>query len=228
MIGLKGRQYWEFASRLGVSLAVFGSAFALGSISLSTVRTVLDRKELAENDRLVRGRLDNKVSTAPIEKQIQDHETLLAELKDPISIADEQKNLAGMYSQFGRKSELSRRFPESEAAYQRALSLDPNNSDYMAALASLYNARAQQQQNPVMKVTLYQTSRQFFLQASERESRPAAAEAYSNNAAIATIGLARELRAAGRFEEATKNLKEAAEWAGPDVRRQINSMLYAE
>ncbi len=228
MIGLKGRQYWEFGSRLLVSVSVLGSAIALGTISVSAVKTMVDRKELTEADRLTRVRLDSTMAGTTIERQIEEHETLLSALKDPVSVQEEQKSLAGLYSQLGRKSEVGQQFAESEAAYQRALNLDPNNAVYMAALANLYNDRAQTQPNPGMKLTLYQTSRQFYRQASTRAVRQEAAQDYSNNAAIATLGLARQLRATGRWQEAEQNLREATDWAMPDVRRQINAMLHAE
>lgn len=217
------RQYWDFAARLGVSVAVLGSAFALGSVSVTSVRSLMTQKELEASDQPVTAQLDD--SSAPVEKQIQNHEEILAKLQDPIAVDTTKEKLAHLYSELGKKSASLNEFPHTEMAYQKAINLDPSNPDYMADLASLYSERARRQRDASMRVTLYRSSRQYYRQAWQNERQPEVAQTYVNNAGATTLSLAKDLMATGRRTEVNEMLKEAESWATPDVIREINAIL---
>ena len=219
------RQYWDFAGRLGVSVAVLGSAFALGSVSVSTVRTILDRKEIEAADQPVAQQLGQTNILTPVEKQIEDHEAILTQLQDPVAVDVTKKKLASLYSESARKYTGLRDFTRTEMAYQKAILLDPNNPAYMADLAALYSERARRQRDASMRVSLYRSSRQYYRQASRRARQPEAAQSYVTNAGATTLSLAKDLLATGRRTEANEMLKDAATWATPDVVREIAAML---
>lgn len=222
------RQYVDFTARLGVSFAVLGSAFALGSVSVSTVRTLLDQKELEIADRPVADYLAQNDVLTPVEKQIQEHEEVIERIQDPVYKAEAQKKLANLYVQLSVKHRSLREFTKTEMALQKAITLDPNNSAYMAELAGLYSSRAQAQDNANMRVALYRSSRQYYRQASQRARQPQVAQTYQTSAGMTTVNLARDLMATGQRTEVNAMLKETATWANPEIIKEIAALLNSQ
>lgn len=226
MNGGNGKQYWEFGSRLFVSLSLFGSVIAIASVSISTVTTIVNRQTLAEADRPYKAKLDSHDIFTPVEQQISEHEAVLDKLKSPVVIDEEKRNLASLYWKYGKKSESLNSFARSEQAYRRAITLDPTNAQYFADLAGLYSNTAQRQRDPSMRVSLYRNSWNYYQAASDRANRMDTARAYNDNASYTAISIAKELRARGDEDEAAKTLRDAAAAAvTPSVARQLNQML---
>lgn len=219
------RQYRDFVARLGVSTAVLGSTFALGFVSVTSVRSMLLRQELERADQPVTAVLGRPDMLTPVEKQIEDNEAILTKLQDPVTIDITKKKLAALYSQLGKKSSSMRDFTRTEVAYQQAIKLDPSNPAYMADLAALYNERASGHRDASMRVALYRSSRLYYQQASRRARQPAIAQAYTSNAGVTTLSLARDLVATGRRGEATEMLQDAATWATPDLIKKLTAIV---
>jgi len=219
------QQYWEFAARLGVSVAVLGSAFALGSVSVSTVSTLLNQKTSEVADRSATDYLAQNHLLTPVEKQIAEHEELLERIQNPANKEVAQKRLANLYVQLATKHRTLQDFTKTEMALQKAISLDSSNPDYMAQLAGLYQDRARGQGNASMRVALYRSSRQYYRQASRRARQPQAAQTYVSSAGATSVSLARDLIATGQRTEVNAMLQEAKTWAPPEVVQQIAALL---
>ncbi len=218
----------DFLGRLGVSVAVLGSALVLASVSVSSAVTLLNRQEAVADDRDLRQKLadQNDVFT-PIEVRIQNREQLVAQLRDPVAIEVERKRIAPLYNELGKKSFDLGQFARAEESYQRSLSLDPENPVTLGSLAGLYASAAVRQSEARQRLTLLRNASSYFQTARRVENNPTRRRQYETRAASSLFSVATELRRSGLNSEAVRELQRARTLAPTDspLAQQIDQML---
>lgn len=223
-----GDQGLEFLGRLGVSIAVLGSALALASVSVSSAVEVLNRQEVVADDQSIRQRLNdgNDIFT-PVETRIQMREQLIEKLRDPVAVAAERKKLAPLYNELGRKSFDLGQFARAEESYQRSLAVDPDNTVTLGNLAGLYASAAVRQSERRQRLTLFRNASNYFETARTREINPNRKRQFEANAASSRFSIAAELRRSGMNSEAIRELQRARALVPNDspLAAQINRML---
>jgi tetratricopeptide (TPR) repeat protein len=216
-----------FLGRLCVSSAVLGSVFALVAVGTSAVSALLARENLRMVDEPVRRQIPRNDLFTPVEQRIRDHEAMIDRLKDPVAIAEENRNLAVLYEELGKRSFEFAQLPRSEEAYQKCLALDPDNPRYLSDLAQLYATAAVRQEETRQKLTLLRNSSRCWESAATNTPDAVQKREYQQGAASALMGAAKELTIAGLSNEARRELERARSLApiGSAVAHQIDSML---
>lgn len=223
-----GDQGLEFLGRLGVSIAVLGSALALASVSVSSAVEVLNRQEVVADDQSIRQKLnDSNDLFTPVETRIQMREQLIEKLRDPVAVAAERKKLAPLYNELGRKSFDLGQFARAEESYQRSLAVDPDNTVTLGNLAGLYASAAVRQSERRQRLTLFRNASNYFETARTREINPNRKRQFEANAASSRFSIAAELRRSGMNSEAIRELQRARALVPNDspLAAQINRML---
>lgn len=217
-----------FLGRLGVSVAVLGSALTLASVSASTLVTVLGRQEIVADDLDVRIKLaDVEDTSTPVEIRIRDRERLVTQLRDPVAIEVEKKKIAPLYNELGKKSFDMGQFSRAEESYQRSLTLDPDNPVTLGNLAGLYASAAVRQSEARQRLTLFRNASSYFQTARRVENNPTRRRQYETRAASSLYSVATELRRSGLNSEAVRELQRARTLASSDsaLAEQIDQML---
>ncbi len=217
----------SFMSRLGVSICVFGAVLCLGAVSVSTLNNVLARQALSASDEPVRTQLNRTDIFTPVEQRIRDRENMIARLRNPVAIREEQRQLAPLYEEFGKKNLDLGQFARAEQAYQRATNLDPDSAKYSGDLAQLYALAAVRQSEARQRLMLLRNSSDYFQAAATTEENPDRKRQYQDGAATALYSTATELRQSGLNSEALRELQKARQIvrAGSPLANQIDSML---
>lgn len=217
----------RFVGRLATSLAVFGSVFFLASASTDAFTTLLLGRELRAADEPVRQAVAQPDLFTPVEVRIQDRERMIAMLRDPVVKREENRKLAGLYEELGKRSFELNQLPRAEEAYQRSLALDPDNPKYLSDLAQLYAAGAVRQAEVRQKLTLYRNSSEFWRTAASKSPDSQQRRRYLDSAASSLFGAARELSQAGMIGEAREELVRARTLApdGSEIARQIDLLI---
>lgn len=218
----------EFLGRLGVSVAVLGSALALGSVSVTTALTLLNRQEVVADDLDLRHKLaDQHDAFTPIEVRIENRERLVAQLRDPVTKAVERKRTAPLYNELGKKSFDLGQFARAEEAYHRSLTLDPDNPVTLGNLAGLYASAAIRQSEARQRLTLLRNASTYFQSARTVENNPTRRRQYETRAASSLFSMATELSRSGLNTEAIRELQRARTLAPSDspLAQQIDQML---
>ncbi|MCC7436098.1 MAG: tetratricopeptide repeat protein [Methanoregulaceae archaeon] len=218
----------EFLSRLGVSIAVLGSALVLASVSVTSVVEVMNRQEVVADDLTIRQQLANGNDIfTPVETRIQEREQLIGKLRDPIAAASERKRLAPLYNELGRKSFDLGQFARAEESFQRSLAVDPDNTVTLGNLAGLYASAAVRQSERRQRLTLFRNASNYFETARTREINPNRKREFEVNAASSRFSVATELQRSGLNNEAIRELQRARALVPNDspLAAQINRML---
>lgn len=216
-----------FMGRLCVSTAVLGSVFALVAVGTSALSALLARENLRVADAPVRREIPRNDLFTPVEQRIAEHEAMIARLRDPVAVAEENKNLAVLYEELGKRSFEFAQLPRSEEAFQKCLALDPDNPRYLSDLAHLYAAAAVRQAERRQKLTLLRNSSRFWESAATNTPNEDQRRQYQQGAANALIGAARELSSVGLGNEARRELERARSLApiGSVEATQIDQLL---
>lgn len=218
----------EFLGRLGVSVAVLGSALSLATVSTSSVVTLLNRQEVVAVDTNIKKQLaDSTDIFTPVESRIQRREQLIAQLKDPNAVEIERRKLAPLYNELGKKSFDLGQFARAEESYQRSLLVDPKNPTTLSNLAGLYVSAAVRQSESRQRLTLFRNASTYFESARTVESNPNRKRQYESRAATSLFSVATELRRSGLNSEAVRELQRARSLAPDDspLAIQIDQML---
>lgn len=216
-----------FWGRLGVSAAVFGSVFLLATASTSAVRSLLVTQELRDVDEPLRRSLVNTDLFTPVEQRIRERELLIGKLHSPAAKKEEERKLASLYQELGKRSFDLNQLPRAEEAYQKSVALDPDNPKYLGDLAQLYAAAAVRQAEAKQRVALLRNSSECYQSAATSTSDPEAKRVYNESAANAMFGAALELSNVGQPGEAREELFRARSLVpnGSTIASQIDAML---
>lgn len=216
-----------FLARLCVSSAVLGSVFALVAVGTSAVSMILARENLRVVDEPVRRQIPRNDLFTPVEQRIRDHEAMIRRLRDPLAITEENRNLAVLYEELGKRSFEFAQLPRAEEAFQKCLALDPDNPRYLSALAQLYATAAVRQEEGKQKLTLLRNSSRFWESAATNTPDVVQKREYQQGAASALVGAAKELTIVGMSREARRELERARALApiGSPLAEQIDVML---
>lgn len=218
----------EFLGRLGVSIAVFGSALALASVSASTLVSVLGGQKTVDRDSSVRQQLDDSTDLfTPVEMRIQHREAMIAKLSDPVVAQTEKKKLAPLYNELGKRNFDLGQFARAEESYQRSLAVDPENPITLGNLAGLYASAAVRQSESRQRLTLFRNASSYFVSARTVENNPGRKRQYETRAASSLFSVATELQRSGLNSEAIRELQRARTLAPMDspLAAQIDQML---
>ncbi|MEQ1821674.1 MAG: hypothetical protein ABL949_04125 [Fimbriimonadaceae bacterium] len=203
-----------FLGRLVVSCAVLGSAAALGSVGYSSYIQIRERELLRNEDQPILNKL-NSGTTAPLATRIANQESLLLKIKDSIARTEAKRKLARLYGDLATQKISLNELPKSEVALQRAMQLDPSNSRYVAQMGALYERSATLQSEPDQKCVLYQSSAQYYRDASTLVATEQDRIANLESAINGMLNAARTLESQGLPERAISIMKRTLEWA-PD------------
>lgn len=218
----------EFLGRLGVSVAVLGSALALATISTSTALAILSGNGAVSEDLSVRNKLEDHTDLfTPVETRIKQREQLIAQLKDPNAVETERRKLAPLYNELGKKSFDLGQFARAEESYQRSLAADPKNPTTLSNLAGLYASAAVRQSESRQRLTLFRNASDYFQSARTVENNPSRKRQYETHAASSLFSAANELKRSGMNSEAIRELQRARALVTSDspLALQIDQML---
>ncbi len=216
-----------FWGRMGVSVAIFGSVFLLATASTGAVRSLLLSQELRDVDGPLRRSLAYTDLFTPVEQRIRDREALIGKLHNPASKKEEERKLASLYQELGKRSFDLNQLPRAEEAYQKSVALDPDNPKYLGDLAQLYAAAAVRQAEAKQRVALLRNSSECYQNAATSTADPEVRRAYNESAASAMFGAALELSSVGQPGEAREELFRARSLVkdGSTIASQIDAML---
>ncbi|HZH99477.1 MAG TPA: hypothetical protein VEX38_10940 [Fimbriimonadaceae bacterium] len=215
--------------RVLTAIAILASVLGLASVSYLTVDTLLSRSSLKDHDQYVLGRLSDQDLFTPLEQRIAERERLIAKLKDPIEVKHQQRKLATLYEDLGKRSLNLGQLARAEQSFQKAHSLDPHNTAFLSQIANLYAMAAAKQTEHDQRLELWRSSTEHWQTAVSMELNPQKKKEYASSAASASYQLATEFRSSGDREKARLELLRAKAWA-PDnsrIRTQIDQMLSA-
>lgn len=213
-----------FMGRLGSSIAVLGSVFALVAVSTSAVYNVLAQKEMEEADKPLRIQMSKTDLITPVQQRIQAHEGLMARLKDPVARREEERHLASLYDELGKRDLTFKQLTNAESAFQRSLELDPDNPQYLSDLANLYANAAVRQAEADQKLNFYRSSTVCWESAATNAPDPNQRRTYQEGAAQVRIKAASLLTAQGLSYEARMELEKARSLA-PQLAAEIDTLL---
>jgi tetratricopeptide (TPR) repeat protein len=207
---IEGRS--QFFGRLFVSCAVLGSALALGSVCFTSYQQLRQRDLLRAQDQPILRKLDQSAAS-PLVARIQEQESLLVEIKDVAVRTDAKRRLAKLYGDLAIQEISHKALAKSEHALQRAMQLDPSNSRYVADMGALYSRSASTQKEPDQRCTLYQSSAQYYREASSLVPNEHDRIQHLNTAVLEMLSAAKTLESQGLPERAVSILKRTLEWA---------------
>jgi serine/threonine-protein kinase len=153
-----------FLGRLFLTLAVVGTLVALIIVGIDALSKAASRAELQGRDEYTVMQIAQVDSKLPIEDQIAKRQQLIATLKDRVTIAEQNRQLAVLYQKLAAKSD----FIQAESALKKSIELDPNNADYYSNLGNLYANEALRRQNDDDKLNCLINGAQNWQMAADR------------------------------------------------------------
>lgn len=212
--------------RLLVSCAVLGSALALGSVCFTSYQQLRERDLLRAQDQPILKKLRESASS-PLALRIRDQEALLVKIKDSTVRAEAKRKLAKLYGDLAIVEVSMNALPKSEHALQRAMQLDPSNYQYVSEMASLYERSAALQREPYQKCELYQSSAQYYREASSLIPTDRGRIQQLDLAVRGMLSAAKTLEKQGLPERAISMLKRTLEWAPEEApaTKEVNQFI---
>jgi tetratricopeptide (TPR) repeat protein len=206
---------------------VLGAVMALASVSYLTVDNLLSRSTLRDHDDYLLKQLSDQDLFTPLEQRIAERENLLPKLKDPLAIREQERKLASLYEELGKRSLNLGQLARAEQNFQKALHLDPGNTSFLTQIANLYATAAQRQSEAIQRMELWRSSTQHWQTAIHVESDPQKKRGYATSAATAAYHLANEFRSVGDRQRARTELLKARDWApaNSSIKGQIDQLL---
>ncbi|MCB8933169.1 MAG: protein kinase [Fimbriimonadaceae bacterium] len=161
-----------FFARLVATLSILGTLFALIVVGINAISTVLDRQRQQEQDRSIRGQLRNVDPSLPLDQQIRAREDRIQSLQSPVAVQDENKALAVLYEQQGKKELDARDLTAALASFQRASELDPENPLFYDDMGALYAQAAQTLPTADQRMESWQSAAQEWMTAHRLDAGP--------------------------------------------------------
>lgn len=217
----------QFLGKLFLTMLLMGTLFGLVFVAVNAISAALRQASLKEGDQSVVQQLNSQDTNKPIESLIEDRQRLISQLRDPVTKAAENRNLAVLYEQLGKKKVAVQDYVAAENAFLQARELDETNPAYHSDLGDLYYKLSRNSATSMERMKWLGESGLSWTKAYNNESDPARKAKYGTGAALALYDLAREQLQLNDPEKAKENLYIAREYEHPnsELGRRIQQTL---
>ena len=219
----------QFLGKLLVSFIVMGMLFALILVGINSLGQVLQSSSASRMDAQIVTQIKQIDSKQPVLDQIRQLEGLIRQLKGDVQRKDALANLAVMYERAGKDALNANDLINAENYFQKSVDSNKDNAVLYTNLGDLYYRRAQAEQDPSTRATLWQQSAESWKGAADKEPNPAKKQKYAEATAIAYYNLAFHMFQdnSALEQEIRAALYEAQDYAPPgsEIERQVRTMF---
>ncbi|HRF59723.1 MAG TPA: protein kinase [Fimbriimonadaceae bacterium] len=192
-----------FLSRLVLTFLVLGSLIALILVAINAISTALSREQASRMAPPAQAR--DRSATRSITDRIEQLETELPAIQDQVTRSDAERRLAIWYEEQAFEHLRQGLREQAEAAFKRAIELDPTNPAFFSDLGKLYADAAVDSSLESQRLRLWLSAAENYTQASHL-SLGENQSLFAQSAATCALNAATILQAANRRAEARELL----------------------
>ena len=219
-----------FLKRLLVTTLIVGTLLCLVAVGVSALSESVKRYNAQQRDQQLVPDALAVDSRTPIPERISALEQYRAKLESVSQQEKVNRDIAVLYQQLGNQVLQDQNGLQAESYFQKSIELDPHNAAYYSSLASLYDGRAEAQNDPDQRTDLWRVAGENWSKAADRETDAANQREYSQRAAFDLYNYAAELSSrndASHRSEIRQALYEASNRVEgkTDLATQIQALL---
>ena len=219
-----------FLKRLLVTTLIVGTLLCLVAVGVSALSEAVKRYNAQQRDQQLVPDALAVDSRTPITERISALEQYRAKLESVSQQEKVNRDIAVLYQQLGNQVLQDQNGLQAESYFQKSIELDPHNAAYYSSLASLYDGRAEAQNDPDQRTDLWRVAGENWSKAADRETDAANQREYSQRAAFDLYNYAAELSSrndASHRSEIRQALYEASNRVEgkTDLATQIQALL---
>ena len=219
-----------FLKRLLVTTLIVGTLLCLVAVGISALSEAVKRYNAQQRDQQLVPDALAVDSRTPIPERISALEQYRAKLESVSQQEKVNRDIAVLYQQLGNQVLQDQNGLQAESYFQKSIELDPHNAAYYSSLASLYDGRAEAQNDPDQRTDLWRVAGENWSKAADRETDAANQREYSQRAAFDLYNYAAELSSrndASHRSEIRQALYEASNRVEgkTDLATQIQALL---
>jgi tetratricopeptide (TPR) repeat protein len=210
--------------RLLVTLLVMGTLLALIIVGVNAISVAYQRARKQSEDQTKLAAMNSQDQSRPVQDRIHEREDLIPQLQSDESKQEQNRQLAVLYQELGRKEETQGDPASAEASIEKAIELDPKNAAYYSSLGKLFADQAANANDADSRKQLWERAATNWKQAADLEPDKQKQKDYSQGAAQSLYSYARELTVSGDKQDALVQLY-AAKKLVPEDSEVYNSIL---
>lgn len=198
----------RFLGKLALTVLVLGTFFGLVIAVVFGLSTALQRDAMDRKDKEILRRLES-VGRADPQAAIQEWESQIPRLQDPINRAAARTQLAVLYERHAKQLMGRQDFLAAEEAFLKASELDPANAAYASDLGALYGKVAASESSTSQKAGYLAESASQWTRAAQLEKDLVKQSDYRRGATAALLQLSAVLEGSGDLTGARQAVYDA-------------------